>query len=401
MGILFIMQQWEAPSELWMSRMIEALEPHIVAIACPAPSERAWRNRIPAIALRDSPPNLLRRIGHSVGIPLWLKPRRTAADVLRHALADPAVTTVLIHYLEDALKFEEVWAQTNQQLFVHCHGYDVTWDWRTHQKPATPYFPPDYLPRVRRLSQRATIIANSHSTAQRLLAGGVPPDRIAVKYFGVPAPAAPFVRPLRTKEIEILYLGRLTDFKGPDLVIRAFELACARGLEATLTMAGDDDLRMTCELLQRRSPVASRIRLLGPVTAEQGDELRARADIFTAHNCFGPLSHQEEAFGVSIVEAMAAAIPVITGRSGSVEEIIVNDVTGILVEPGDVAAHAEAFLRLANNPDLRRQMGEAGWRRVREHFTMEKERANLLQILGLPDSPTSQSLSNPQGQPKC
>jgi glycosyltransferase involved in cell wall biosynthesis len=55
--------------------------------------------------------------------------------------------------------------------------------------------------------------------------------------------------------------------------------------------------------------------------------------------------------------------------------------TGTLVEPGDVEAQAAAFLHLAQNPDIRQRMGEAGWRRASEHFSIERERDVLLPLL--------------------
>jgi len=123
--------------------------------------------------------------------------------------------------------------------------------------------------------------------------------------------------------------------------------------------------------------------MLGAVDAETGERLRAEADIFTAHSCHGPLTLHEEAFGVSFVEAMAAALPVVSGRSGSLPELIDDGRDGFLVEPGDVEAHADAFLRLASDPGLRQSLGEAGWRKAKERFSCERERAQLRAILGL------------------
>ncbi|MCX6376314.1 MAG: glycosyltransferase family 4 protein, partial [Armatimonadetes bacterium] len=187
----------------------------------------------------------------------------------------------------------------------------------------------------------------------------------------------------RTQPINILYLGRLIDLKGPDLVIRAFEIACSRGMDAQLVIAGDGPLRTMCELLRARSRFRERITLLGAVDAQTGERLRTEADIFTAHNCFGPLTLHEEAFGVSFVEAMAAGLPVVSGRSGSLPELIADGRDGLLVEPGDVEAHAGAFLRLASDPGLRQSMGEAGWRKAKHRFSCERERAQLRAILGL------------------
>ncbi len=142
-------------------------------------------------------------------------------------------------------------------------------------------------------------------------------------------------------------------------------------------------MRARCEALRQASVYAERITFLGAVDADKGSELRASADIFTAHNCLGPLSRQEEAFGVTVLEAMAEAIPVVSCRSGGLLETVVHEETGLLVTPGDVEAHAAALLRLANDPVLRWRMGEAAWQRVHNCFSIEKERTQLLDILGI------------------
>lgn len=57
--------------------------------------------------------------------------------------------------------------------------------------------------------------------------------------------------------------------------------------------------------------------------------------------------------------------------------------TGYFVDEGDSVTMAGQLLTLARDPDVRRAMGEAGWRRAKEHFSWESERAELLRILGL------------------
>ncbi len=391
MGLLVVMKSWAKPSELWAQRMIEALEPHIVAIAARPPVEASWRGRIPTVALVDSPRSIFQPVAKRAGIKVRMKPRRSAADVLRDAISPDSVTAVFVHYLDWALRFQEVWESTRKPLFVHCHGADVTWDLRSHESPEKPRFGAAYIDAARSLSKRALLIANSETSAERLFAVGIPKERVVVKHPGVEIPESPPTRSGAGGPVRVLYLGNLVDCKGPDFVIRAFDAACQRGLDGRLTVAGDGPLRMTCELLKRQSAYDERIELVGAVDRKTGDELRRQAHVFTAHNCRGALSHQEEAFGVSIVEAMAAGLPVVTGRSGGVRETVVDGETGILVEPGDLDGHADALLRLADDPELRCTMGAAGWRRARDHFSQEKEREELLRILGLPEGvPTRQ-----------
>jgi len=121
----------------------------------------------------------------------------------------------------------------------------------------------------------------------------------------------------------------------------------------------------------------------GAVDAATGRRLREMADMLTAHSCRGPISGQEEAFGVAFVEAMAAGLPVVTGKNGSLPELIQNGVEGILFEPGDIEAHAQAMLDLAYDPQRRHAMGQAAWQRAHDHFTTETSTRNLKRILKL------------------
>lgn len=386
MGVLFMMPSWSEPSEVWMHRMIESIESHISFIACFSPEQRTWQNKIPAINLADTTSlawRIMRKTGLSLGEGV---PYKTGVKTLRKILSSKKVSVVLSHYLEFALRYDEIWFNSSVPLFVHCHGYDVTWDLREHGNPDERCFDETYLDRVRKLSERAMLIANSNFTARRLVDIGVNKDRIVVKYLGVPVPNIFPDRDTRPREpLQVLYLGRLVDFKGPDLVITAFENACKKGFGGELLIAGDGPLRVTCEIMRIRSKFAERIRLLGVVDRKTAEALYEKADIFTAHNCTGIISRQEEAFGVSVVEAMAAGLPVISGRNGSLKETVIDGSTGFLVEPGDIEAHANAFLRLEADANLRREMGFAGWQRVKECFSAGQERAALLEILRLGD----------------
>jgi len=378
MGALCVMPNWNEPSELWLQRMLAGLEQHLVAVAAYEPTERFWNGHVPVIPL-DAPWSRWWRYARKLGL-------RSVPNLrLRRALRSGRLSAVLVNYLTFAVQLEGVLRAARCPVFVHCHGYDVTFDLRKHESPESKCFGPDYVEAVQRIARRAILIANSRTTAGKLVAIGISPDRIVTRDHGLGVPVsdgAPTPRPTH-EQVTVLYLGRLVDFKGPDLTIRAFEQACALGMDGHLVVAGDGPLRITCELIARRSRYCDRIRLLGAVDGETGAQLFREADIFTAHNCLGPLTHQEEALGVSVLEAMAAGLPVVSGLSGGLTETVVDGVTGILVTPGDVDAHARALLALARDPVLRNTMGMAGWRRAKEHFSAEKARAELLRIMGL------------------
>ena len=188
---------------------------------------------------------------------------------------------------------------------------------------------------------------------------------------------------LRKKWLKFLFIGRLIDVKGPDLTIAAFERACEMGLNGELILAGDGNLRSVCEKLAKESAYSGRIKILGSVSALDGERLRNEADVFTAHSRKGPDSLQEEAFGVAFVEAMAAGLPVVTGASGSLPEIVRNRIDGILFNPGDIEAHARSLFEIAGNSSMRISMGSSAALRAKENYSIEQENRGLIKILGI------------------
>ena len=86
---------------------------------------------------------------------------------------------------------------------------------------------------------------------------------------------------------------------------------------------------------------------------------------------------------MAILEAMAQALPVVSTRHAGIPEAVVEGSTGLLVEEGDAGAMADCLLTLSKDADLRARLGLAGWRRARERYSWEQERASLLDIFGL------------------
>lgn len=379
-----MMPNWAAPSEVWMERMMEALGSDLGAIvvgdSCGA---TLWRNQVRVASLRsvDTPVRGWSRLLRRFGLRL-VRPGLSPTEVLLNEIGRPGVSHVLCHYGEWALRFMPVWRAVDIPLFVHFHGYDATFDLCSEDDPTKRYFSDDYVVRVQELSGRATLIANSQITKSLLVNAGVPAERVHVKYLGVPCSNSG-KQHARTTGVRILHLGRLVDFKSPDRTVRAFEMARARGLDGELFMAGDGLMRVTCEVLRARSPYKDSIHLVGAVSAERAQELLTGADIFTQHNIKGEISRQEECFGVSIVEAMAAGLPVVGTRSGGAVETVLDGKTGFLVAPGDTPGQCDALLRLAASPKLRQRLGDCGRERVRRQFSPEGEARILRSILGL------------------
>lgn len=376
-----MMPNWQAPSETWMQRMLEELGGDLATVvASNTDGAIRWRNRVRAVSL--SPRSRIVRYYYQLIHELIPNSKLFAHKTLLKEIKRPGITHVLCHYGEFAVRYLDIWQTVDVHLYIHFHGYDATFDLCPDDQPTKRYFSDDYLNNILKLAEISTTIANSEFTKSLLIDAGIPADRIFVKYLGVPVPQTCKIHK-NHKEIKVLHLGRLVDFKSPDRTIKAFEIARSRGMHGQLIIAGDGPLRVNCELLKTRSHYKDSIHILGAVTADYAKELLYDADIYTQHNIKGEISQQSECFGVSVIEAMAVGLPIVGTRSGGINETVVDGETGILVAPGDVEGQAEAIYRLANDTNLRQKLGLAGQKRVSDNFSMEQEAKMLRMIMQL------------------
>jgi glycosyltransferase involved in cell wall biosynthesis len=204
--------------------------------------------------------------------------------------------------------------------------------------------------------------AVSESTADDLVARGIPREHIRVIHNGVDTQTLTPDFSLRSPHPLFVYLGRLKRYKGADILIRAFaELAQPT---ARLEIAGSGDDRPRLEQLTRALGVDARVRFLGFIPDEERLALYRRA-------WAAMLASPKEGWGISNMEAAACGTPVIASNSPGSRESVVDGETGFLVPHGDVTAMAGAMRKLIDTPSLVRTMGEAG-RRFAEGFSWDR-----------------------------
>ncbi|MGJ8592084.1 MAG: glycosyltransferase family 4 protein [Aquaticitalea sp.] len=376
MTLLYLTPTYNSASEVWQQRHLKMLKEHVFCIATNTANENKWNHQIPIVKLNPE-----MKLSTKIRKQLKLKNINKKTINKKVTKLIKKSDCVFVQYLNHAVKLSDALNNTDRPVFVHTHGFDVTWDFRYHSDPDKKVHASNYVESVLKLKNHISFIANSIDTKSKLMSIGIDEKRIHLKYLGTDIYEERKQNNEKSSDFNLLYLGRLVDFKGPDLVIEAFEKACEMGLQGNLIMAGDGPLRAACELMKGKSKFSEHIQMLGAVSKEKGDELRKSATVFIAHNCKGPLSRQEEAFGVSVIEAMEAQIPVITGASAGINETVVHNETGLLNEPFDVEQQAKNIMTLYNNSELAKKMGKAGRERVIAHFSYEAERENFLRIL--------------------
>ena len=207
--------------------------------------------------------------------------------------------------------------------------------------------------------------AISESTADDLVARGIPRELIRVIYCGIdtahftPAPERRAAAPT------FAYLGRLKRYKGVEHVIRAF--ARVDHPAARLEIAGAGDYRPELERLVVSLALQERVRFLGFIDEATKLDLLRRAWALA-------FASPKEGWGITNLEAAACATPVVASDSPGLRESVREGETGYLVPHGDVAAMAERLGRLAASPELVRALGRQG-RRFAESFTWERAAA--------------------------
>jgi glycosyltransferase involved in cell wall biosynthesis len=210
--------------------------------------------------------------------------------------------------------------------------------------------------------------AVSVSTADDLVARGIPRGSIRVIYNGVdsarltPNPAERSRTPL------FIYLGRLKKYKRVDIVIRAFAGLSVPG--ATLEIAGPGDDRARLVRLVNSLRLTDRVKFLGFITEDEKIHLLRRAWAST-------LASPKEGWGISNLEAAACATPVIAANSPGIRESVIDGETGFLVPQDDVSAMTAAMRGIVESPALVSSLGAAG-RRYAETFTWDRAATDTL-----------------------
>ena len=204
--------------------------------------------------------------------------------------------------------------------------------------------------------------AISESTAEDLVARGIPRPSIEVIYPGIDTVSYTPNQAERSPTPVFAYLGRLKKYKGVHFVIRAF--AALPSPNAVLEIAGAGDYRDELEQLARSLDLGDRVRFLGRIS--EADKLallrRAWALVFAS---------PKEGWGITNLEAAACATPVVASNSPGIRESVRDGQTGFLVPHGDTGAMAAAMGRLANSPALVAHLG-AEARVFAESFTWER-----------------------------
>lgn len=182
----------------------------------------------------------------------------------------------------------------------------------------------------------------------------------------------------RDGPLRLCCIGTLHEVKGQRHLVEAIRLLAADGVDVRCTLVGDGEDHDALAARVRDAGLEGAVSLPGPCTHDEVAGHLAASDVLVVPSV--PTAEgRREGLPVVILEAMASGIPVVASRLSGIPEIVEDDVTGLLTEPGDAGGLAAAIARLDHDPALCARLVAAASHSLDEHHDLERSARALVE----------------------
>lgn len=272
------------------------------------------------------------------------------------------IQVVLAEYGTTGGLITPVCRKLNIPLIVHFHGFDAS---------VNSVLAANKLAYQHMFSYASYIIAVSQVMYNKLIEIGAPAEKLVLNHYGprdsflnVPA------KSISTSQI-FFSIGRFVEKKAPYLTILAFSKVLSKYPDAKLRMGGDGDLLSVCENLVDGLGIRNNVEFIGVLNLQQVETELENCLAYVQHSVVSSTGDMEGT-PLAVLEASAAVVPVISTLHAGIPDVIINGVTGILVEEKDVNAMATAMEALLNNPSQAHEMGLKGRQNIIDNFSLKR-----------------------------
>ncbi|WP_298247535.1 glycosyltransferase [uncultured Christiangramia sp.] len=284
------------------------------------------------------------------------------------SLSKNNIQVVLAEYGITAAIHLPVIKYLNLPLIVHFHGYDASRN--------------DIIKRYKNYKEvfdySSYIIVVSKKMYEKLLQMGCPQEKIIYNVYG-PNDRFLKVSPKFTNK-QFISVGRFVDKKAPYYTLLAFSKVLKSYPEAKLVMAGDGVLLNTCKNMSRYLGIENNVSFPGIITPEIYQEYLENSLAFVQHSVLAD-NGDSEGTPVSILEASAAGLPVISTLHAGIPDVIINGTTGLLVKEHDVDAMAIKMKIFLKDQNIARKMGEAGKKNISLNYTISRHLGKINELI--------------------
>lgn len=197
-------------------------------------------------------------------------------------------------------------------------------------------------------------------------------EKLLVVHNGLPANSLP-LRILPSKPAKILFVGRLVEQKGVDVLLKAFNLVLQDYQEVTLTIAGDGIDRQGLEILAAELKLSGHVQFRGWVEPSNILALINESTLVV-------MPSRHEGFSIVALQAAQMGRPLIASRLESFMELIIDQETGVLATCDDPNSFADAIKKMLANPEFANLMGEKSKAQFEKLFTIDQMSQKYLDI---------------------
>lgn len=289
----------------------------------------------------------------------------------RHVKELPDVA--YIDYATSATLLADFLTEHKIPFVVHVHGYDIT--------SATN--DPVYLNNALEVFMKAQfVIAASHYIRKLLIMLGCPEAKIKVIRYGINVKE---INPLSWEERkkvspDVVFLGRLISKKNPIALLHTFKIVKEKVPASNLTIIGDGELKEMVQSRIKKLELNSSVNLLGVLGRDKSFPILNQHWVYAQHSVTAP-SGDQEGFAISLAEAAAHQLPVVSTLHNGIPENVLDGKTGYLVKEFDFEGMAEKIIYLLKNPDVAEAMGKAGRKHIEQLCNPQKRIDDVLALL--------------------
>lgn len=284
------------------------------------------------------------------------------------------VDLIHAHFGPDGVYAMALAEKLNIPFLVTFHGYDITISRKALWRKGKFLYYQLIFHEEELKSKAAAFIAVSQFIRSKLLEKQYPEEKIIQHYIGVDT--AKFFPGKRAEERYVLCVGRHTQKKGIDTLLRAFARVAHKHPDVSLIQVGTGTLTRELHALTKTLNLEDRVRFLGAQSHETVLKLMQGAEIFALAS---QTAENGDCEGLPIVinEASACGIPVVSTKHSGIPEAILDGETGFLVAEKDDIALSEKLDILISDVALGEKMGKQGREFVCEKFDLQKQTLKL------------------------
>lgn len=279
--------------------------------------------------------------------------------ILTLSLRKYRVTIAFAEYGPTAVHCIKACRSLKIPLIVHFHGYDAS----------NKEIVKQYEERYRDVFTYASyIIVVSKQMKTVLLNLGAPAEKLIYNPCG-PANAFFQIKPVMTQK-KFFSVGRFVEKKAPYLTILAFKELLKEHPDATLHLGGDGPLLNVCMDMVKALGLQKSIYFTGVLNSSGVQKNMSDSLAYVQHSITA-MHGDSEGAPVAIMEAGASGLPVVSTRHAGIPDIVIDGITGFLVEERDIKGMASQMSKLAGDFNLARTMGCAAKNRIKEYFSLD------------------------------